>query len=491
MSWKLSVLVCCIALSTDLLSAQIEFGPPNLIVAGIDGNKVFDAGDVDGDGDVDLLLSGSPGDDDVVWYSNLDGRGTFGFGGIVDRANGVFSVSFGDIDGDGDLDVAGGKGGLVWYENVDGLGTFLEHDLVGDSAPDVRLGDIDGDGDLDAVFRDLIWRENEDGLGTFGPGIRLDPNLDPEFDTGFFDLADMEGDGDLDVVSAGSTCVPSLTNLTWLINDGTGAFTAVVNDDLGPFSTFRDVRAADVDDDGDMDVVAATDTGFTNCDGEDGGIYRWFENAGDGTVGDETELPGCSPVVNFVEVADLDIDGDIDVLGGGSFCFTGNLVVNDNANGQGVFSGPFEVSTSQQEARNALARDLDGDGDLDVISTFTEGFFDSLIEWYENLLIPSGPGLALTGACPGPTTLDLTDFTPLGTAGFIVGVGPGADVVPSGPCAGTPLGIEIATFGGFIALDDTGAASLLRDTPEPACGLFIQAVDETTCGTSQIVRLAP
>ncbi len=65
------------------------------------------AGDVDGDGDLDVL-SASIVDKKIAWYENTDGKGTFGTQRLITTAsNSAFSVYAGDVDGDGDLDVLG------------------------------------------------------------------------------------------------------------------------------------------------------------------------------------------------------------------------------------------------------------------------------------------------------------------------------------------------------------------------------------------------
>lgn len=124
--------------------------------------------------------------------------------------NGAISVYAADIDGDGDTDVIGAAGSsdtVTWWENTDGMGTsWSEHtiDANFDYVRSVHATDIDGDGDADVLgaagnANEIAWWENSDGVGTSWSKHTVGANF------GFADsvyAADVDGDGDTDVLGA-------------------------------------------------------------------------------------------------------------------------------------------------------------------------------------------------------------------------------------------------------------------------------------------------
>jgi len=137
--------------AVDLLPA---FHGPTQILASA-SRPTGALGDLDGDGDLDLVTAGRDGNGNTpteIWFN--DGNGTFSNTQGISGLN-VRDVALGDLDGDGDLDlVLGVEGANRVYLN-DGTGSFADAGVaLGGSVATfaVVLGDLDGDGDLDVIF---------------------------------------------------------------------------------------------------------------------------------------------------------------------------------------------------------------------------------------------------------------------------------------------------------------------------------------------------
>jgi hypothetical protein len=119
-------------------------------------NDSYDAafGDLDGDGDLDIVYADN-NDPNTVWFN--DGSGTFTDSGQALGANEASRApAVGDLDGDGDLDVAFaniGDPNTVWLNDGAGVLTDSGQTLgTNEDSQGLALGDVDGDGDLDMTF---------------------------------------------------------------------------------------------------------------------------------------------------------------------------------------------------------------------------------------------------------------------------------------------------------------------------------------------------
>jgi hypothetical protein len=225
--------------------------------------------DVDGDNDQDLLITGQNNSFDYIskLYLN-DGSGNFTevigtpFDGVREG-----SIAFADVDGDNDLDVlitgsgATGTGPISRLYTNDGLGAFTEvvgTPFVGVTVSSIAFADVDGDNDQDL----LITGENSanqyisklysnDGSGNFA---EVTNTPFPGLAFGEVAFADVDGDNDLDLLMTGGTTIFSLSYTGLYTNDGSGSFTEVTGasfDDLINGS----IAFADVDGDNDLDVL--------------------------------------------------------------------------------------------------------------------------------------------------------------------------------------------------------------------------------------------
>ncbi len=357
-----------------------QFGPQQVINTFEDSVNYVYAADLDGDGDLDIL-SASSGDDKIAWYEN-DGSGRFGSSQVITKnsVSGANSVFAADLDSDGDLDVLSSSyydDKLAWYEN-EGTGQFGPPQVFSNSvaANSVCSADLDDDGDLDVLLSSygsgIAWYEN-DGTGQFGGQMKIETGTDrPRFVC----AADLDGDGDLDVLSASShqimvdgfiISVPGI--IAWHRNSGPGQFGSkqVISTEVdGACSSY----AADLDGDGDIDVISASSTNIEN------GMIAWYANDGSGRFGSQQVICGEANGAKAVYAADLDGDGDLDVLSASS---GDDKIAWYENEGAGRFVSRRVIYAKANGATSVYAADLDGDGDLDVLSAG-----DIKIAWYEN-----------------------------------------------------------------------------------------------------------
>ena len=323
------------------------------------------AADFNGDGHVDVLSS-SIDDDRIAWYEN-DGNESFFTHTIAETALGPVSVFAADMNGDGVMDVLSASeydDKIAWYENV-GDGDLIAHTITldADSASSVFAVDVDGDGDVDALSASY-------GFGTSSPGhiTWYENDGDEEFVAHTISssarwarsvfAADMDEDGDVDVLAAYDNSV------YWYANDGDEHFSArLITNTIDAAAC---VHAADVDGDGDMDVLSASSFDDT---------IAWYENHGNETFTVHA-IATDAYFARSVSTADLDNDGDMDVL---STCLNDDRIVWYENDGSEGFSP--HIITSEDGGNSILPADLDGDGDLDVL---TGSYADGTIPWFEN-----------------------------------------------------------------------------------------------------------
>ncbi len=176
--------------------------------------------------------------------------------------------------------------------------------------------------------------------------------------------ADLDGDGDIDVLSASE-----LDNkIVWYSNNGHGNFgnaQVITNVANGASSVYT----ADIDDDGDIDIVAAS----VNDD-----KIAWYVNNGLGNFSSQQVITTSTDGAHDVFVADLDNDGDMDVL---SASYLDNKIAWYANNGSGYFGNQQTITTGANGAWSVYAVDIDNDGDIDVLSA---SYGDGKIAWYEN-----------------------------------------------------------------------------------------------------------
>lgn len=299
---------------------------------------------------------------------------------VVDLAHGM---DFGDVDGDGTVDLLIGPLEPQYphprlYLN-DGSGRFVNvsathmpslHYAFG---PRVFLVDVDGDSDLDMLGanyqpggRNPLLLYVNDGTGHFTDEshLRMAPpfNWIEHWTAG---IGDVDGDGDIDMVTSGG-----YNRYTLFLNDGRGHFSFGLNR-IPQISldrtSYNPIQLVDADRDGDLDLFAAGDYGL-------GMVY--YQNDGTGTFTD-VSTSHLDPVIHAVgilavAVADFDGDSDPDIIASTNPRWPSYYVLLNDGLGMFSFGGTQRMLANAGYGGTGWSMqplDIDADGDLDVLST--------------------------------------------------------------------------------------------------------------------------
>ncbi len=346
-----------------LAGAPIEDPEETVIDESFDGPVSLFVCDLDGDGDQDVLGAARHTDQIAYWRNEGGDPIQWTFISVDDSFDVALTVFACDLDGDQDLDIlAGGYDAaqIAWWRNDGGQPIAWAKQIVDDDFPgahQVYAEDIDGDGRPDVV----CCTQSEDRIGWWrnegGDPITWTRHL---ITASFIKassvfVTDLDGDGHRDVLGAG--CY-SPGQIAWWRNDGGDPvgweFQAI---DPGCYYAHW-VHAGDMDGDGDTDVVGAS---------YGGSRLQWWRNEG----GDPIVWTELNIVVGFYHAlvshaADLDGDGDLDVVG--TACDAGAVKWWENENGLGTAWVEHRIDATHPGAWPAHVGDLDGDGALDVVA---------------------------------------------------------------------------------------------------------------------------
>src|SRR3989338_2778594 len=354
------------------------------------------ATDIDNDGDEDIVYShGNVTNSHEVGYLRNNGNGIpYTRTGNINKKYFTMEVFVDDFDNDGLMDICSGASSedkIVWYKNLGedllNLGEFIfsEANVISSNLlskiNQIDCRDYDGDGDLDILASSqeantngaeytnsrISFYENE-GNEQFSAQQVITQQMNHLGYTKFR-LGDLDGDGDMDLVSHSSNDA----QIMWRKNTGTTNFTALpIEISTWGSEEVSDSDLGDMAQDADLDIVCFVD--YTFFDGPVD-LIRWYRNLGNGVY---TSPMVINSNLNFVidaHVADLDQDGDMDLLAVSST--TGKLVMHKQEAGL-TFSPEIIIDATNTHYPEVGDLNADGIPDIVVGSHYP-------LQWYRGL----------------------------------------------------------------------------------------------------------
>lgn len=336
-----------------------DFALPPIIIAVSGMAQDVVAANLAGDPLPDLAVAITDGTEGVTVLVN-NGGGVFAEDGVVFDGSNRLGLAAGDLDGDGDTDLVAGTifQVAVFLNTPGGLGVSSNL-MVGGTAFRLALGDLDGDGDLDlaatAFGAPEVTIARNLGGGSFAP-VRSE-----SLGTGMVtsvDIADLNGDGNSEILATVNRTGPGL--LAILSSDPSTGFT-LSTQEVATVPVV--VKAAFIDSDTRVDAVIVG--GSLDLDAPLPGKMTVLRNRGFGGLGGYRvydTAPDAEP--EAVIAADFDGNGSLDLAVAN---FPGTSVSILLNNGFGRFSAAAPVTSGIDRPYSLAADDLDGDGDTDLV----------------------------------------------------------------------------------------------------------------------------
>ncbi|KNC54040.1 uncharacterized protein AMSG_09702 [Thecamonas trahens ATCC 50062] len=360
------------------------FAETSITIPGMFVDKVILA-DMNGDSLLDAVVP-MPQNTSLGWIPYVASLNGWSTDAMVVVASSFFVhvLDAGDMDNDGDIDLVAvhpSTGTLTWFLALDGSsGTAfdrasLELSTVGGNARAISLSDVNGDGMPDVIISfgsptgSLVSLLGY--LSTSGIGFSIPQPLATGLDITRPAFADVDGDGRTDTVAVNTDAVSATTATLVLRTDGErklrSFYPITLSDSDG--AGVIDMAFGDVDGDGLIDAVVVSASESRAM------VYR---NTANGMFGTGSELPSMVTSPAAVAVADMDGDGDLDVV----VAATPSVVWFENVDAAGTFSrsaGGYNIGEGFTVRWMDVA-DMDGDGDADIVLSYL-----STVEWTANV----------------------------------------------------------------------------------------------------------
>ncbi len=466
--------------------------------------------DIDNDGDFDIYGANWTGNPPVkLWINHLETISRWMYIQVSAAHAQTFGLAFPDINGDGKKDIASGR---YWYRNPGGdmAGAWAQLPLPDGMHAALTL-DVDGDALVDLVAHKdetdiaLYWLEatssagsawnsvkigtlpqashtlgaqgyrvgqveaggKEEVLFSSGAGIyyfrvpaspaggswpRVYVNANPS-DEGFA-LGDIDRDGDLDIAAT----TGDSKRVEWYRNPGNGSENWPAFH-IGSFdeALFPDrTEVADINKDGRLDIVVSEENG-----GDADAQTFWWEAPADPTSANWTRhLITSQATTNSMDVADMDADGDTDVILA-EHRGTKKLSIWYNDGSGGLVEAP--ISSDKESHLGARTVDLDGDGDLDIASIAWDDY--QFVHLWRN----DGQGSPLPTPTPSPAPVPNPSPTPTSPPGggtrvtnglqvLYTFAENGGNVIGDVSGVGSPLNLQIGSTGAVNWINGGGLA---------------------------------
>lgn len=363
-------------------------------------------GDVDGDGDLDIIVPDGDSGDNLVWFQNPRPGGDPAVGSQwVRRPIGAINgwgkdVKPADYDKDGRLDIATRNNNdvMVFFQTAANTWSKMVFSGVSAGYEGMASGDIDKDNDTDLVLQG-VWLRNPGGTAARTPGNWSQHTIGSAPGNFKALVVDLNKDGKVDVLFSSSEDTADVDWWTPTGSDPTGAWTkrTIVNS----LEKAHTLQAADMDLDGDLDVVLAqmhtsAATEIMIMENTDGQATAW-----------QKQVVDTGGIHNGV-VADIDKDGDYDIYGAN---WTGNPPVKLWINHLETIARwtYIQVSSAHAQTFGLAFPDVNVDGKKDIASGrywYRNPGGDMTGVWVQSPL-PDGMHAALTLDVDGDALVDL------------------------------------------------------------------------------------
>lgn len=343
------------------------------------GSESVAAGDLDGDFDIDIVVS--PNFGAARYFLNDGTSARFSGAGLpLDITRTANDVALGDMNGDGLLDIVVGSFNEVEHLYLNNGTPDPFHQVVPtdigsgppDSTNEIYLVDLDHDGDLDVVAANTNQKGNKIYFnnGTAAPFAAVDHVFlsADRFYSEAMAFGDVDGDGYVDIVVANSDLLPDVdAALQLFLNNGSATpFANVTGDVLMASESVGSVAIGDVDGDADLDILAGV-YGPAASLLLNNGTSAPFDGVQAQSVGETSEIRWR----HVVTLADMNADTWPDLLVAAFSSITNDsqhrVILNNGSPQPFANRAGIAIGSSSQPTRSYAIADFDGDTDKDVL----------------------------------------------------------------------------------------------------------------------------